>query len=94
MDTIMADKMNKVEKVAKVLEGEVVSNKMDKTIVVNVTRRVKHPLLGKIVRHAKKYKAHDVKGIAKVGDWVEIRECRPLSKTKHMELVKVVRESA
>jgi len=56
----------------KVLEGEVVSDKMEKTIVVRVTRRFKHPLLGKTVQKSKKYKVHDEQGEAHVGDWVEI----------------------
>ena len=79
--------------VKRVLTGEVVSDKMDKTITVKVTRRFKHPLLGKIIQKSKKYKVHDEQGAAKVGDWVEISECRPLSKTKHMTLGQVVRTS-
>ena len=80
------------DKVKRVLEGEVVSNKMQKTIVVEVVRRFKHPLLGKTVRKSKKYKVHDEQGAANVGDWVEICECRPLSKTKHMILHRVVKQ--
>ena len=79
-------------KVKRVLTGEVVSDKMDKTITVQVTRRFKHPLLGKTVQKSKKYKVHDEEGVAKVGDWVEISECRPLSKTKHMVLDRVIRK--
>lgn len=76
------------------LEGEVVSDKMDKTVVVKVTRRFKHPLLGKIVQKSKKYKAHDENSEAKVGDWVEIWEGRPLSKTKHMVLSRVIKKAS
>ncbi len=74
----------------RMLSGEVVSDKMDKTIVVKVTRTLKHPLLGKTIRRFKKYKAHDQRGEANVGDWVEIVESRPISKTKHMVLNRVV----
>lgn len=75
----------------RVLEGEVISDKMQKTVVVKVTRRYKHPLLGKTVQKSKKYKVHDEQGEAHVGDWVEIAESRPLSKTKHMVLSRVIR---
>jgi len=76
-----------------VLEGEVISAKMDKTVVVKVTRILKHPVLGKTIKRFKKYKAHDEQGSAKCGDWVEIVGCRPLSKTKHMVLSRVLRTS-
>ena len=59
---------------------------MNKTIVVKVERKFKDPVVGKIVRTFKKYKAHDEQGQAQVGDFVEITECRPLSRTKHMTL--------
>ncbi len=75
------------------LEGEVVSDKMQKTIVVKVVRTFKHPLLGKIVRKSKNYKVHDEQGVAHVGDIVRIVETRPLSKTKHMILADVVRSA-
>ncbi len=81
------------EKTPRVLEGDVVSNVQEKTIVVEVTRTFKHPLLGKIIRRSKKYQAHDEKNSAKVGDRVEICESRPFSKTKHMALVRVVRSA-
>jgi small subunit ribosomal protein S17 len=80
-------------KVTRILAGEVVSDKMDKTVVVKVTRRFKHPLLGKTVQKSKKYKVHDEEEKAKIGDWVEITECRPLSKTKHMTLSRIVRKA-
>jgi small subunit ribosomal protein S17 len=71
--------------------GEVVSNKMQKTIVVKVVRRVPHPKFKKIVRVSKKFYAHDEKGQAQVGDLVKIRETRPLSKLKRWELLEVVK---
>lgn len=87
-------KMMAQTSVKRVLQGEVVSDKMDKTIVVKVTRRFKHPLLGKIVNKAKKYKVHDEDGGARVGDLVEFCECRPLSKTKHMVLNRIIRKAS
>lgn len=66
----------------RILQGVVVSDKMDKTVVVKVERRVRHPLYGKIVTLSKKYKAHDEANICKDGDKVQIQESRPLSKDK------------
>lgn len=73
--------------------GEVVSTKMAKTIVVQVTRRVPHPLYKRIVTRRKKFYAHDAEGVAKVGDVVRIVESRPLSKLKRWALAEVVRKS-
>jgi len=70
--------------------GEVVSNKMTKTIVVRVERRFPHPQYKKIVTSYKKFYAHDEKAVAKVGDTVRIEEARPLSKLKRWTLVEVV----
>ena len=70
--------------------GIVVSDKMDKTIVVEIVRKSKHPLYGKTVKLTKKYKAHDEDNVAKTGDKVQIYETRPLSKDKRWRLVKVV----
>jgi small subunit ribosomal protein S17 len=70
--------------------GVVVSDKMTKTIVVNVERRVPHPHFGKIVRRSKKFYVHDEQGAAKEGDKVLIEETRPLSKTKCWRLVEVL----
>ena len=70
--------------------GVVVSAKNDKTITVKVETHRRHPLYSKRVQYSKKYTAHDEQNIAKVGDIVEIMETRPLSKTKHCRLVKVV----
>jgi len=73
--------------------GEVVSVKMAKTIVVEVGRRVPHPLYKRIVAKRKKFYAHDDNGTAKVGDVVRIVECRPLSKLKRWKLADVVRKA-
>jgi len=72
------------------LEGVVVSNKMEKTIVVRVERTTRHPLYGKVMRTAKKYHAHDERNEAHEGDRVAIRESRPFSKTKKWELLEIV----
>ena len=70
------------------LKGQVVSTKMNKTIVVQVDRTVVHPKYGKRYVQSKKYHVHDEAGDAQVGDKVSFRECRPLSKTKRWRLVK------
>ena len=80
---------NKTEKV-----GEVVSAKMAKTIVVQVSRRVPHPLYRRIVTRHKKFYAHDEQNSARVGDVVRITECRPLSKLKRWRLTDIVRRAA
>ena len=77
----------------KVRVGIVVSNKMDKTVVVKVSRLAEHPLYGKRIRRAKKYVAHDAENTCRIGDEVRIRETRPLSKTKRWELVEVMRRA-
>ena len=74
--------------------GEVVSNKMAKTIVVRVERRFPHPRFKKIVTAYKKFYAHDEKAEAKVGDTVRIQETRPLSKLKRWQLIEVVERNA
>jgi small subunit ribosomal protein S17 len=74
----------------RILEGVVVSDKNDKTIVVKVERRLRHPVLKKTVRLSKKYHAHDEKNAAKTGDVVRIEETRPLSKQKRWTLVEKV----
>ena len=78
------------EKHRKHRQGEVISNKADKTIVVKVKRRVRHPLYKKVLTRYKKFYAHDEQNAAKIGDAVRIQECRPLSKLKRWELVEVV----
>jgi small subunit ribosomal protein S17 len=74
----------------KVREGLVVSDKMDKTIVVRVERRFRHPVFKKVVTAYSKFYAHDEKNDAKTGDRVRIQETRPLSKTKSWRLVEIV----
>jgi small subunit ribosomal protein S17 len=74
----------------KVRVGRVVSDKMDKTIVVAVEDFVRHPLYNKRVKRTKKFKAHDEKNICNIGDRVRIMETRPLSKDKRFRLVEVV----
>lgn len=77
----------------KVRVGKVVSDKMDKTIVVAVEENVMHPLYGKTVRRTKKFKAHDEENAAKIGDTVRIMETRPLSKDKRWRLVEIVEKA-
>ena len=71
----------------RILQGVVVSDKMDKTVVVSVERRVMHPIYKKFIRRSKKYHAHDEDNQVKVGDVVRIEECRPLSKTKSWRVI-------
>ena len=73
--------------------GQVVSTKMQKTIVVEVSRRVAHPLYKRIIGKRKKFYAHDEEGTARTGDVVRIVECRPLSKLKRWRLMDVVRRA-
>ncbi|KTC66890.1 30S ribosomal protein S17 [Legionella birminghamensis] len=82
--------MSNSESNARMMVGRVVSDKMQKTIVVLVERTVKHPKYGKIMKRRTKLHAHDEKQVCKIGDTVRIRETRPLSKTKCWELVEVV----
>jgi small subunit ribosomal protein S17 len=77
----------------KVREGLVVSDKMDKTIVVTVEDRVKHPLYGKVIRRTSKVKAHDANNTAGVGDRVRLMETRPLSATKRWRLVEILEKA-
>lgn len=71
----------------RVMQGVVVSDKMDKTVTVKVERRVMHSLYKKFIRRSKKYAAHDENNVCKVGDVVSIRECRPISKNKRWEVL-------
>jgi small subunit ribosomal protein S17 len=71
----------------RILQGVVVSDKMNKTIVVQVERRVMHPIYKKFVRRTKKYAAHDEDNVHKVGETVRIRECAPISKRKRWEVI-------
>ena len=77
----------------RILQGTVVSDKNDKTVVVNVERRFTHPLLKKTVRRSKNYKAHDETNAKKVGDQVSIEECRPISKNKTWIVVEGVAQA-
>jgi 30S ribosomal protein S17 len=73
-----------------VLQGIVASDKMDKTIVVEIRMRKLHPLYKKYVTRSKRVKAHDEKNDAHIGDTVRVEECRPLSKEKHWRLIEIV----
>ena len=75
---------------ARTMTGKVVSDKMDKTIVVLIERKVKHPLYGKIIRRSNKFHAHDESNQYHIGDIVEITESRPLSKTKNWVVTALV----
>lgn len=74
----------------KIIIGIVGSNKMDKTITVNVERKVKHPMYGKFIKKSKNYAAHDDKNECNIGDTVKIMETRPLSKNKRWRLVEIL----
>ncbi|HKI64625.1 MAG TPA: 30S ribosomal protein S17 [Burkholderiales bacterium] len=71
----------------RVLQGVVVSDKADKTVIVLVERRVMHPIYKKFIKRSKKYRAHDEGNAYKTGDIVRIEECRPISKTKSWQVV-------
>ncbi|HQD76694.1 MAG: 30S ribosomal protein S17 [Peptococcaceae bacterium MAG4] len=74
----------------KVLTGRVVSDKMDKTVVVAVETLVRHPLYQRIVRRTKKFKAHDEKNACRIGDKVKMMETRPLSKEKRWRVIEIL----
>jgi small subunit ribosomal protein S17 len=74
--------------------GEVVANRMHKTIVVKVTRKKAHPFYGRVIARNKKFYAHDEKNVAHVGDFVRIEETRPLSKLKRWKLKDIIRKAA
>lgn len=73
--------------------GQVVSIKTDKTVVVQVTRRVRHRLYKRVLTRKKKYHAHDEENVARVGDVVQVIECRPMSRLKRWRLGKIVRQA-
>jgi small subunit ribosomal protein S17 len=81
------------EKVLRIQTASVVSDKMDKSAVVLIERRVKHPIYGKFMRKSTKLHIHDENNECGVGDTVQISECRPISKTKSWKLVKVVEKA-
>jgi small subunit ribosomal protein S17 len=84
----MNDQVKQTSK--RTLVGEVVSDKMDKSVTVLIKRQMKHPLYGKIIERSKKYHAHDESNQVKAGDVVEIQEGRPISKTKSWTVTRVV----
>lgn len=86
----MQEKTEKIRGRRKTVVGVVTSDKMNKTVIVEEERHVKHPKYGKFVRKATVYKAHDEENKAKVGEKVEIMEVRPLSKTKRWRLVRIL----
>jgi small subunit ribosomal protein S17 len=85
--------MSEKQKAKRTLQGTVTSNKMDKTIVVLVERKIKHPVNGKYIKRSSKIHAHDEGNICKEGDVVVIVESRPLSRTKRWSLMNVVSSS-
>ncbi|WP_165474795.1 30S ribosomal protein S17 [Legionella nagasakiensis] len=82
--------MSNSETNARTVVGKVISDKMQKTIVVMVERTVKHPKYGKMIKRRTKLHAHDENQVSKIGNTVKIRETRPLSKTKSWELIEVI----
>lgn len=82
------------EKVLRTQTGSVISDKMNKTVIVLIERKVKHPLYGKFVKKSTKLHVHDENNECNIGDTVQITECRPLSKTKSWTLVKVVEKAS
>ena len=78
---------NNIEHKGNILKGVVVRDKMDKTVVVSVSRFIKHPLYGKFYKVSKKYKAHDEENQYKIGDIVEITETKPISKDKRFSVI-------
>ena len=85
--------MSDEAKIRRVVDGRVVSDKMDKSITILVERRVKHPVYGKFIGRSTKLHAHDENNECKEGDVVQIEECRPLSKSKSWRLVKVLEKA-
>lgn len=77
----------------KVRIGKVVSNKMDKTIVVAIESLVRHPLYGKIIKQTKKFKAHDEENACQIGDIVKVMETRPLSKDKRWRVIEIMEKA-
>ena len=85
--------MEEKRNLRKTRTGIVVSDKMDKTVVVAIKERVKHPLYGKIVNRTKKFKVHDENNQGGVGDKVRVMENRPLSKDKHWRVIEIVEKA-
>ena len=89
----MTETTETTKKVRRTLTGRVVSDKMNKTVTVLIERRVRHPLVGKIVTRSRKYHAHSENNEYKVGDLVMIEETRPISKTKTWKVTKLVEKA-
>jgi small subunit ribosomal protein S17 len=89
----MSDQNTETRSYRKIREGLVVSDKMDKTVVVAVEDRVKHRMYGKIIRRTTKYKAHDESNACGVGDRVRLMETRPLSATKRWRVVEILEKA-
>jgi len=87
---VSVEKSQKKKAIKRVLQGKVVSNKLDKSIVIKVERQVSHPIYKKYYKKTNKFMAHDEKNDCNIGDTVRIRECRPLSARKCWELVEIV----
>ncbi len=90
----MAETTAKKQGRRKEVVGEVMSNRMHKTIVVQVTRKKSHPFYGRVIARHKKFYAHDEKNEAHVGDFVRLEETRPLSKLKRWQLKEIIRKAA
>lgn len=90
MSDTQAKTASAVVKLKKEIVGVVVSNKMQKTIIVAVNRKEKHPIYGKFINKTSKFAAHDERGEAGIGDTVRIQETRPLSKTKRWRIVEIL----
>ncbi|AOU98696.1 30S ribosomal protein S17 [Acidihalobacter yilgarnensis] len=85
--------MSEAAKVKRAVVGRVLSNKMDKTLTVQIERMVKHPVYGKYIRRSTKMHVHDEQNSGRAGDTVRIQECRPISRTKSWTLVEIVERS-
>ena len=86
--------MSEQSKLVRTLTGQVVSDKMDKSVVVMVERKVRHPLYGKYIRRSSKLHVHDANNECRQGDTVTIQQCRPMSRTKSWTLLEVVERPA
>lgn len=86
--------MSESQSAERTITGQVISNKMDKSITVMQERKVRHPLYGKYIRRSTKYHVHDENNECNVGDKVIFKECRPLSKTKHWTLIEITEKAS
>lgn len=86
--------MSERKKIQRSVSGRVISDKMDKSITVEIERRIRHPLYGKFISRRTRYHAHDAENECGTGDLVQIEECRPISKSKSWRLVKVIEKAA